>query len=103
MLNSTTSTTYQELAKRSATGKSYNAMPMEIDANRAAARFLRRRYDADRLKQLIITGDTDVRCFRPTMDPDPLETLVDRMRAFIPNVMRNDDFVPQLEMAPPSD
>ncbi len=73
---------------------------MEVDANRAAARFLRRRYDAERLKQLIIAGDTDAACFRPTMDPDPLDTLVTRMKAFILSVIR-DGLVPQLEMAPP--
>lgn len=91
----------EELAKRSATAKSYNAIPMEVDANRAAARLLRRRYGADRLKQLVLAADTDAGCFRPTMEPGPPETLVDQMRAFIRNVMHYDDFVPQLEVAPP--
>lgn len=92
---------YEELAKRSVTGKSYNSITMEVDANRAAARFLRRRHGADRLQQLLLAGDTDAACFRPTMDPDALETLVDRMKMFILNVMRDDDFVRQLEVAPP--
>jgi len=91
----------QELVKRHANGKVYNAIPMEVDANRAAARFLRRRHGADRLDELVLAGDMDAACFRPTMDPDPLDTLVDRMEAFIWEVMRDDDFVCQLEMAPP--
>ena len=73
-----------------------------MDANRAAARFLRRRYDADRLRQLVSAGDADAACFRPTADPDGLDTLVDRMNAFILNVMRDDDFVLQLEALPPA-
>jgi hypothetical protein len=91
----------EELKNRSATGKSYNSIPMEMDANRAAARFLRGRYDTDRLRQLIIADDEDAACFRPTADPEPLDTLVDRMRAFIVSVMQDKDFVHQLEMAPP--
>lgn len=92
---------YEELAKRDATGRSYNMIPMEVDANRAAARFLRRRYGPDRLQLLGPAGETEAACFRPTMDPDPPETLVHRMEAFIGNVMRSDDFVRQLEAAPP--
>ena len=93
---------FDGLATRGGTGKSYNAIPMEVDANRAAARFLRRHYGAHRLRQLVSAGDADVACFRPTADPDPLDTLVDRMRAFILSTIRDDDFVRQLELAPPA-
>jgi hypothetical protein len=86
----------EELMIRGATGKSYNAVPMEVDANRAAARFLRGRYGADRLQQLVAYGDKDAACFRPTMDPEPLDTLVERMRAFILDVKRR-DLVAKLE------
>lgn len=92
----------QEITKRGGTGKSYNAIPMEVDANRAAARFLRRRYDVDRVHQLVASGDRDSACFRPTKDPGALDTLVDRMKVFILNVMRDDDFVHQFESAPPA-
>jgi hypothetical protein len=92
---------FEELAERSATTKSYNKIPMEVDANRAAARFLRGRYGTDRLQQLVLAADTDLACFRPTMDPDPPETLVERMTGFILNVMDNDNFVRQLELEPP--
>jgi hypothetical protein len=93
---------FDEVRKRGGTGKSYNAIPMEVDANRAAARFLRRHYGSDRLRQLVDVGDVDAACFRPTADPDGLDTLTERMRAFILNVMHDDDFVCQLESAPPA-
>lgn len=93
---------FDEVRKRGGTGKSYNAIPMEVDANRAAARFLRRRYGSDRLRQLVDAGDTDAACFRPTADPDGLDTLTERMGAFILKVMHDDDFVVQLEAAPPA-
>jgi hypothetical protein len=94
---------FDEIRKRGGTGKSYNAIPMEVDANRAAARFLRCRYDPDRLRQLVSAGDVDAACLRPTADPDRLDTLADRMREFILKVMRDDDFVCQLESAPSAD
>ncbi len=93
---------FDEVRKRGGTGKSYNAIPMEVDANRAAARFLRRRYGSDRLRQLVAAGDVDAACVRPTADPDGLDTLTERMRAFILKVMHDDDFVCQLESAPPA-
>lgn len=93
---------FDEIRNRGGTGKSYNAIPMEVDANRAAARFLRRRYGSERLRQLVAASNVDAACFRPTADPDGLDTLTDRMRAFILKVMRDDDFVPQLESAPPA-
>jgi hypothetical protein len=88
------------LRNRGGTGKSYNAIPMEVDANRAAARFLRRRYGAARLRHLVAVGDADASCFRPTADPEGLDTLVDRMSDFILTVIRDDDFVRQLEALP---
>lgn len=93
---------FDELRKRGGTGKSYNAIPMEVDANRAAARFLRGRYGSDRLRELVDAGDADAACFRPTADPDSIDTLVERMRAFILSVMHDDDFVCELESAPPA-
>jgi len=75
---------------------------MEVDANRAAARFLRRRYGPDPLRQLVSTGDVDAACFRPTVDPDGLDTLTERMGAFILQLMHDDDFVNRLESAPPA-
>jgi len=92
----------EEVRKRGGTGKSYNAIPMEVDASRAAARFLRQRYDSARLRQLVDAGDADAGCFRPTADPDSLDTLPERMRVFIGRVMREDDFVSQLESGPPA-
>ena len=92
---------FEELGKRSASAKSYNLIPMEIDANRAAARFLRRRYGTDRLEELVVAGDKDVACFRPTAEPESLDTLADRMRAFILKVMKDDDFLADLEMVSP--
>lgn len=91
---------FDEIRKRGGTGKSYNAIPMEVDANRAAARFLRRRYDPDRLRRLVEAAYVDPSCFRPTADPDDLDTLTDRMRAFILRTMHDDDFVRQLESTP---
>jgi hypothetical protein len=75
---------------------------MEVDANRAAARFLRRRYGADRLRQLGDASDVDAACFRPTAEPEGLDTLTERMRVFILKAMHDDDFVCQLESAPPA-
>lgn len=92
-----------EITNRGGTSRSYNSIPMEADANRAAARFLRHDYGADRLHQLVCAGDMDAACFRPTADPDVLDTLVARMKAFILTVMRDDDFVPQLEGSTPED
>lgn len=92
-----------ELTKRGGTGRSYNAIPMEVDANRAAARFIRRRYDVDRIRERVSSGDQDAACLRPSKDPGPLDTLVFRMQTFILKVMRNDDFIHQLESAPPDD
>ena len=89
-----------EVRGRGGTGKSYNAIPMEVDANRAAARFLRRRYGAERLGQLVEAGDLDAPYFRPTADPGGLDTLPERMRAFVLKVMHDDNFVCQLESAP---
>lgn len=91
---------FDEVRKRGGKGKSYNAIPMEVDANRAAARFLRRRCGSDRLQQLIDADDRDAASFRPTVDPDSLDTLVDRMREFILKVMRDAEFVEQLESSP---
>jgi len=93
---------YEEVQKRSNTGKAYNAIPMEIDANRAAARFLRQRYGSGRLRQLVDAGDVDAACFRPTAEPDSLDTLAERMRGFIGRVMQEDGFVAQLESGPPA-
>lgn len=93
---------FDEVRNRGGTGKSYNAIPMEVDANRAAARFLRRLYGDDRLRQLIDAGDADAACFRPTAKPDGLDTLTERMRKFILTVMHDDDFVCQIESGPPA-
>jgi len=91
---------YEELAKRGATGNSYNAIPMEVDANRAAARFLRALYGTRRLEERIEAGDLDAACFRPRLEPEPLNTLVDRMSAFILTVMDDAAFIHRLEMGP---
>lgn len=93
---------FDAVRKRGGTGKSYNAIPMEVDANRAAARFLRRRYGTDRLRQLLDAADEYAACFRPTADPEGLNTLPDRMRRFILNVMHDDDFIFELESGPPA-
>jgi hypothetical protein len=93
---------FEEIRERGGTGKSYNAIPMEVDANRAAARFLRRRYGPDRIRQLVSDDDMHAACLRPTADPDELETLTERMKTFILKVMQDEDFVRQLESAPPA-
>ena len=78
-----------------------NAIPMEVDANRAAARFLHRHFDADRLAQLVIARDENAACFRSMMEPESLDTLGGRMRTFIHDVMNVDDFVDRLEAGAP--
>lgn len=90
----------EELRERAASGKAYNAVPMEVDANRAAARFLRTRFGAGRIQELVDSNDPDSSCFRPTEPPGPLDTLNERMGTFILNVMHDDDFVARLEAAP---
>lgn len=91
----------EELRIRLGTGKSYNAIPMEDDANRAAARFLRRRFGADRVRELVAAGVAETACMRPTEAPQCLETLVERMRGFILAVMDDADFLVQLELSEP--
>lgn len=92
----------EEIQRRSGSGKSYNAIPMEIDANRAAARFLRSRFGADRLGALVRANDLDSACFRPTAEPESLDTLRERMLEFVGRAMREHDFIARIESAPPA-
>jgi hypothetical protein len=63
----------------------YNAIPMEADANAAAATFARNMFGDDRINALIHGEDPDAALFRPTQPPGPLDTLLDRMGQFIIN------------------
>jgi hypothetical protein len=57
----------------------YQTIPVEMDANAAAASFVRARYGADRIDELLRAGDKDSAAFRSLVGPPPLETLPDRM------------------------
>jgi hypothetical protein len=68
-------------------GQLYNAIPLEVDANAAAARFASGRYGEDACRELAdpenAVGLMDGVLFRSLTPPAPLETLPARMLAFL--------------------
>jgi hypothetical protein len=61
----------------------YNCVPMEADANSAASVFVRSFFGHDRIDSLLAAGDNDSAMFRGLTGPAPIESLLDRMTAFI--------------------
>ena len=61
----------------------YNQMPMEADANAAGARFARSRFGDDAVDRLVAGKDGDSNTLRPTWDPQPLDTLLERMKEWV--------------------
>jgi hypothetical protein len=53
-----------------------------MDANAAAATFVRERYGTERIDELLRERDNDSAAFRSLVGPPPLETLPDRMIHF---------------------
>jgi hypothetical protein len=64
----------------------YQVIPDEMDANAAAARFVRAHFGADRIDELLGTGDSDGAAFRSLVGPAPRETLPERMIRFLATV-----------------
>ncbi len=68
-------------------GQLYNAIPLEVDANAAAARFAWQRYGEDVVRDLAdpasVAGVRDGVLFRSLTPPGPLESLPLRMLAFL--------------------
>lgn len=60
----------------------YQTIPNELDANAAAATFVRARYGDDRIDALLEARDDDGALFRSSVGPAPLETLPERLMAF---------------------
>lgn len=63
-------------------GLLYTVIPNELDANAAAAMFVRTRYGEDRVRELLEARDKDSATFRSLVGPAPLETLPERLLAF---------------------
>jgi hypothetical protein len=61
----------------------YQQIPMEADANAAAAMFVRRRYGAVRIDALVSAEHHDAAMYRPTEGPLPIPSLPSRMERFI--------------------
>jgi hypothetical protein len=64
----------------------YQATPDELDANAAAAMFVRQRFGTARINQLLQDGDFDSSAFRSLVGPPPLSTLPARMVRFLATV-----------------
>jgi hypothetical protein len=63
-------------------GRLYQEMPMEADANAAASLFVRERFGHQRIDELVSAGHPDSAALRPGGLPGPLDTLMDRMIDF---------------------
>jgi hypothetical protein len=78
---------WMKLAELKGSGQLYNAIPLEVDANAAAARFAWARYGEKLCRQLAdpenAAGLKDGVLFRSLTPPAPLETLPLRMLAFL--------------------
>lgn len=61
----------------------YQMIPVEFDANAAAAVFVRSRFGDERITELLETGDKDSAAFRALVPPPPIESLPDRMVQFL--------------------
>ena len=63
-------------------GLLYNTIPNELDANAAAAMFVRARYGDERVNTLLTARDEDSALFRSLVGPGPLESLPERLFGF---------------------
>ena len=63
-------------------GLLYTIIPNELDANAAAAMFVRARYGHERIVELLEARDEDSAAFRSLVGPASLETLPERLLAF---------------------
>lgn len=63
-------------------GLLYTTIPNELDANAAAAIFVRTRYGAGRIFELLEARDEDSAAFRSLVGPASLDTLPERLLAF---------------------
>jgi hypothetical protein len=61
----------------------YQVIPIEMDANAAAALFVRTHFGADRIDKLLAQNDKDGSGFRSLVGPPPIETLPERMIRFL--------------------
>jgi hypothetical protein len=64
----------------------YQTIPVELDANAAAARFVRQRFGNDRIHELLTAGDKDGSAFRSLVGAPDIETLPERMIHFFATV-----------------
>jgi hypothetical protein len=64
----------------------YQVIPVEMDANAAAAQFVRGRFGSERIDALLQAGDKDGSAFRSLVGPPPIETLPERMIQFLATV-----------------
>jgi hypothetical protein len=64
----------------------YQVIPVEMDANAAAAVFVRDQFDGDRIDELLRVGDKDSSAFRSLVGPPPIETLPERMIRFFATI-----------------
>jgi hypothetical protein len=64
----------------------YQIIPVEMDANAAAAVFVRERFGTQRIEELLRMGDKDGSGFRSLVGPAPIETLPERMLHFFATV-----------------
>jgi hypothetical protein len=61
----------------------YTLMPIEMDANAAGAMFATERYGRERIVELLRNNDRDGAALRCNVGPEPVETLPERMLAFM--------------------
>jgi hypothetical protein len=61
----------------------YQAIPVEFEANAAAARFVVGHFGERRIDELIDAKDDDIALFRSPVDPSPVESLPERMVTFL--------------------
>ena len=64
-------------------GVFYQWIPMEFDANAAAAMFVRARFSDETINQLLLAEDPDRAAFLAIASPGPIETLPERMLFFL--------------------
>lgn len=64
----------------------YQVIPVEMDANAAAAVFVRERFGAQRIEELLHMGDKDGSVFRSLVGPATIETLPERMIRFFATI-----------------
>jgi hypothetical protein len=64
----------------------YQVIPIEMDANAAAAVLARECFGAERIDELLRAGDKDAAAFRSLVGPAPIETLPERMIRFFATI-----------------